>query len=207
MTNVALYARYSADCQNAASIEDQFRICRDHAAREKWKVAGTYHDPAISETSMILRPGVRALLQDAQRGKFDIMLAEALDRVSRNQADVEILFKLLRFASVQIVTLSEGEITELHVGLKGTVNAMFLKDLAAVASLQDPNLLRIRGVDDQHARRSDRTIPANDNREAGLNELLFRLARVLGRQVAEDQIRERRAANNNEPTEGKGERA
>jgi site-specific DNA recombinase len=56
MTNVALYARYSADCQNAGSIEDQFRICRDHAAREKWKVAGTYQDPAISESSMILRP-------------------------------------------------------------------------------------------------------------------------------------------------------
>jgi hypothetical protein len=32
---------------------------------------------------------------------------------------------------VQIVTLSEGEISELHVGLKGTMNALFLKDLAA----------------------------------------------------------------------------
>jgi hypothetical protein len=30
-----------------------------------------------------------------------------------------------------IVTLSEGEVTELHVGLKGTMNAHFLKDLAA----------------------------------------------------------------------------
>ena len=30
-----------------------------------------------------------------------------------------------------LVTLAEGEITELHVGLKGTMNALFLKDLAA----------------------------------------------------------------------------
>ena len=30
-----------------------------------------------------------------------------------------------------IVTLAEGEINELHVGLKGTMNALFLKDLAA----------------------------------------------------------------------------
>ncbi len=59
------------------------------------------------------------------------MLAEALDRVSRDQADVATLFKHLRFAGVQIVTLSEGEISELHVGLKGTMNALFLKDLAA----------------------------------------------------------------------------
>ena len=41
------------------------------------------------------------------------------------------LFKHLRFSGVEIVTLSEGEITELHVGLKGTMNALFLKDLAA----------------------------------------------------------------------------
>ncbi len=41
------------------------------------------------------------------------------------------MFKHLRFAGVQIVTLAEGEISELHVGLKGTMNALFLKDLAA----------------------------------------------------------------------------
>jgi site-specific DNA recombinase len=131
MTRVALYARYSSDNQSVASIDDQFRICREHAARENWKIVGTYHDAAISGASVILRPGVQALLQDAQRGMFDVVLAEALDRVSRDQADVAALFKHLRFAGVQIVTLSEGEISELHVGLKGTMNALFLKDLAA----------------------------------------------------------------------------
>src|ERR1700674_4972272 len=131
MPNVALYARYSTDNQSVVSIEDQFRICREHAAREQWKVIGTYHDAAISGASVILRPGVQTLLQDARRGKFDVVLAEALDRVSRDQADVATLFKHLRFAGVQIVTLSEGEISELHVGLKGTMNAIFLKDLAA----------------------------------------------------------------------------
>ena len=34
------------------------------------------------------------------------------------------------FAGVSIVTLAEGDITHLHVGLKGTMNALFLKDLA-----------------------------------------------------------------------------
>jgi hypothetical protein len=37
------------------------------------------------------------------------------------------LFKQLRFAGVSLVTLAEGEISELHVGLKGTMNALFLK--------------------------------------------------------------------------------
>jgi DNA invertase Pin-like site-specific DNA recombinase len=131
MTRVALYARYSSDNQSVASIEDQFRVCQEHAAREGWKIVGTYHDAAISGASVTLRPGVQALLADAQRGAFDKVLAEALDRVSRDQADVASLFKHLRFAGVEIVTLAEGEISELHVGLKGTMNALFLKDLAA----------------------------------------------------------------------------
>lgn len=32
---------------------------------------------------------------------------------------------------MRILTLSEGWIEELHVGLKGTMNQLFLKDLAA----------------------------------------------------------------------------
>ena len=127
----ALYARYSSDQQRAASIGDQFRVCRERAEREGWKVAGEYEDSAVSGASMILRTGIQALLEDARRGMFEIVVAEALDRVSRDQADVATLYKHLRFAGVTVVTLAEGEVSELHVGLKGTMNALFLKDLAA----------------------------------------------------------------------------
>lgn len=130
MIRVALYARYSSDMQNEASIEDQLAICRDQAAREKWRVVGTYQDAAISGASVILRPGILALLQDAQLGKFDVILVEALDRISRGQADIAKLYDDFQFAGVKLVTLAEGEISELHVGLKGTMNALFLKDLA-----------------------------------------------------------------------------
>ena len=58
------------------------------------------------------------------------MVCEALDRLSRDQADVATIYKRLTFAGVTIVTLAEGEINELHVGLKGTMNQLFLKDLA-----------------------------------------------------------------------------
>lgn len=74
--------------------------------------------------------GPGATAHSRQAGKFDIVVAEALDRVSRDQADVATLFKHLQFARVPLVTLAEGEISELHVGLKGTMNALFLKDLA-----------------------------------------------------------------------------
>lgn len=130
MIRAALYARYSSDQQNAASTADQLDLCRERAGREGWQMAGTYSDAAISGASMILRPGIQKLLADAQAGRFDIVLAEALDRVSRDQADIATLYKHLQFARVPLVTLAEGEISELHVGLKGTMNALFLKDLA-----------------------------------------------------------------------------
>ena len=57
-------------------------------------------------------------------------VAEALDRLSRDQEDIAHIFKRMSFAGVRIVTLSEGEINELHIGLKGTMGALFLKDLA-----------------------------------------------------------------------------
>ena len=65
MTRVALYARYSDDKQSAASIEDQFRVCQIYADRQDWTVAARYSDAAISGSTVILRPGVKALLHDA----------------------------------------------------------------------------------------------------------------------------------------------
>ena len=53
-----------------------------------------------------------------------------MDRLSRDQEDIAGLFKRMQFAGVRIVTLSEGDVSQLHVGLKGTMNALFLKDLA-----------------------------------------------------------------------------
>jgi DNA invertase Pin-like site-specific DNA recombinase len=129
MTRVVLYSRYSSDNQRDASIEDQLRQCRERAAREGWTVVDSYSDRAISGASLI-RSGIQSLLADAQAGRFAIVLSEALDRISRDQEDVAGVFKRLRFAGVSIVTPSEGEINELHVGLKGTMNALFLKDLA-----------------------------------------------------------------------------
>ncbi|MCO6179293.1 recombinase family protein, partial [Ciceribacter sp. RN22] len=131
MTRAALYARYSSDNQREASIEDQLRLCRERVLREGWDFAETYSDAAVSGASMLLRPGIRQLVTDAQSGQFEVVVAEALDRLSRDQEDIAGLFKRLRFAGVTIVTLSEGQIDELHVGLKGTMNALFLRDLAA----------------------------------------------------------------------------
>ena len=125
----ALYARYSSDNQRDASIEDQLRICRARAEREGWTIIDSYTDRAISGASL-LRPGVQEMIADGLKRRFDVILTESLDRLSRDQEDIAGLYKRMRFADVSIVTLSEGEVSELHIGLKGTMGALFLKDLA-----------------------------------------------------------------------------
>jgi len=126
---VAIYARYSTDLQREASIEDQIRLCEERVEREGWTVYQRYTDHGQSGATL-LRPGIQMLLQDAQAGKFDIIVSEAIDRLSRDQEDIAGLYKRMKFAGVSIVTLSEGEVNELHIGLKGTMGALFLKDLA-----------------------------------------------------------------------------
>jgi DNA invertase Pin-like site-specific DNA recombinase len=124
-----IYARYSTDLQRTASIDDQIRVCRERIEREGWTYLHAYHDRAMSGTSH-LRPGYQKLLDEAQRGMFDVVVAEALDRLSRDQEHVAHLYKRLTFLGIKLVTVSEGTISELHVGLSGTMGALYVKQLA-----------------------------------------------------------------------------
>ena len=126
---IAIYARYSTDLQREASIGDQQRMCEEYVAKEGWLLADRYSDQAISGASLI-RPGIQKLLQDAAAGKFDIIVTESLDRISRDQEDIAHIYKRMRFLGIPIVTLAEGEVNELHIGLKGTMGALYLRDLA-----------------------------------------------------------------------------
>ena len=124
-----IYARYSSRNQREASIEDQVRLCRKHVESQGWTYLHAYTDRAISGASPV-RAGYQKLLEDARAGEFDVVVSEALDRLSRDLEDVAGLYKRLSFSCIKIITLAEGEISELHVGLKGTMNALYLKDLA-----------------------------------------------------------------------------
>ena len=126
----ALYARFSTDMQRDASIDDQIRTCRDYAKKQGLEVVEVFSDKAMSGASL-MRSGIQNLLRSAASGQFDIVISEALDRLSRNQADIASVYQKLEFQSVAIETVSEGSISEMHIGLKGTMNALFLKDLGA----------------------------------------------------------------------------
>ncbi|EFH32365.1 conserved hypothetical protein, partial [Brucella abortus bv. 5 str. B3196] len=53
-----------------------------------------------------------------------------MDRLSCNQEDIVGFLKRISSSDVKMFTLSEDEISPLHVGLKSRMNALILKDLA-----------------------------------------------------------------------------
>lgn len=124
-----IYARYSSELQSDTSIEDQVRVCRERITLEGGRIGQVYSDHAISGASM-MRPGLQTLMRDGATDRFDVVYAEALDRLSRDQEDIAAIFKRLSFAGVRIVTLTEGEIGQLHIGVMGMMNAKYLSDLA-----------------------------------------------------------------------------
>lgn len=124
-----LYARYSTDMQREASIEDQLRDCTARAKQEGFEIYNSYADYGISGVTL-MRSGIQSLLEDARSGKIDVIITESIDRLSRDQEDIAHIYKRVTFQGVKVMTLSEGVVNELHVGLKGTMGAMYLKDLA-----------------------------------------------------------------------------
>ena len=125
----AAYARYSTDLQKPTSIEDQFRVLQAKAVSEGWEIVQQYSDYELTGQSFHKRAGLAALRQDAKRGEFDIVLSEALDRLSRDQADTAILYREMTFNQVQLFTLSEGFCNAMIVGLKGIMNADYVQEI------------------------------------------------------------------------------
>jgi site-specific DNA recombinase len=127
---VAIYARFSSELQDTRSIVDQVEIARQKAQRQGWDIVAEYSDAAISGASMHNRPGLLDLLRHAKERRFDAVLTESLDRLSRSLADIARLHEDLAYLDVQLYTLADGLIGTMHVGMKGTFAKIFLEDLA-----------------------------------------------------------------------------
>ena len=125
----AIYARYSTDKQKETSVEDQFRLCRRHCDQKGWQVTQVFADHGISGTTS-QRPDYLRLLQAAERGEVDIIVAKSLNRLSRDQADTASLFKRMSFFGVRLHTVADQDLDELKVGVGGLVSALYIKDIA-----------------------------------------------------------------------------
>ncbi len=130
MLRAALYSRFSSDLQRDRSIEDQVALCRGYAERNGLTIVATYEDRARSGSSLINRDGVMRLLDAAKERRFDVVVVEALDRISRDQEDLAGVFKRLTFARVEIRAVHDGVADPMQIGIRGLVGALYLQDLA-----------------------------------------------------------------------------
>jgi DNA invertase Pin-like site-specific DNA recombinase len=82
----ALYVRVSTDEQ---TIEPQIQALKEVAERRGWQVAEVYRDEGISGAKgRDKRPGLDNMLKDANRRKFDVVMAWAIDRIGRSLIDL-----------------------------------------------------------------------------------------------------------------------
>jgi len=129
MKTAVIYARYSSDLQKDRSIDDQIAFCKEIALRNGLTVADIFTDRAKSGASMFERDGLLALMNAAKKRTFQAVISESLSRLSRDQEDTAAIYKRLKFNDITIID-SGGIVSDVHIGVGGIVNSMFLKNLA-----------------------------------------------------------------------------
>ena len=120
---VAAYARFSSAMQREASLEDQLRNCRAHAARMGWPAPEEFTDAAISG-SRDDRPAYRRML--ARAAEFDVILVDDLSRLSRDSVEAARVLRRMAFHGVRVVGVSDGTDTardghELDTGVRALI--------------------------------------------------------------------------------------
>ncbi len=134
MKRAAIYTRFSTDKQSDASTEDQRRLCERVAGA---RIVAVHSDDAVSgSTPFTQRPGGRAVLADVLAKRVDLLLVESLDRISRDQVDLERTVRRIEHNGVRIVGVSDGYDSaaasrKVVRAVRGIVAEMYLDDLRA----------------------------------------------------------------------------
>lgn len=96
----ALYLRISTDGQ---TTDNQRRILIEVSERRGWTVTMIYEDADISGAKgRDKRPGFDAMLRDATRRRFDVLMSWSIDRLGRSTAAVTTALAKLDAAGVAI---------------------------------------------------------------------------------------------------------
>ena len=126
--SVAVYARYSSDRQDARSIDDQLRRCREFASARGWQVLAEYKDAAQSGATLD-RADMQRLLADVKRrggAPFSAVLLDDLSRLSRDLGDTwRIVFEDLASTNVTVIDCTTGMASD-GAGARVTFGAMAL---------------------------------------------------------------------------------
>jgi DNA invertase Pin-like site-specific DNA recombinase len=120
----AFYVRVSTD-QQTQSVESQTAELRQVAERRGWSVAQIYTGEGISGAKgRDKRPALDALLNDASRRKFDVIMAWAIDRVGRSLIDLLAIIPHLERCGVDLYLDKQNidTTTPMGAGLKAMLS-------------------------------------------------------------------------------------
>ena len=87
--SVAIYARVSTDNEaQLSALENQIQYYDNIlAAHPEWKLYDRYIDEGITATSIKKRKNFIRMMQDAEEGKFDLIITREVSRFARNTVD------------------------------------------------------------------------------------------------------------------------
>jgi len=106
----ASYSRYSSDLQDASSIDQQRRRCREAASRNGQSIPSEleFADEAISGTKRD-RDGLNAMLAAANQGRFGTLYLDSLSRLAREFVlTMPMLKQLVYVDKIRVISVSEG---------------------------------------------------------------------------------------------------
>ncbi len=89
------------------SLEQQEKRIIQLTVDREWKFTTLYADRGISGTSVDGRPDFNKLLEDAQLGKFDVLIVWISDRFGRNTDEMQEIRRTLRKYGVQVLSIEE----------------------------------------------------------------------------------------------------
>ncbi len=109
MRTAVIYARFSSDKQDEASIEAQVRACREYAAAKDFAILEVYADEAVSGkgSKTVSRKAYQRMLRDVDRGIFDTILIHKYDRAARNLGEHVNLEKRLKDKQVELIAVAQ----------------------------------------------------------------------------------------------------
>ena len=102
-----IYARFSSEKQNEASIEGQLRECVDYANFNSIEVIGNYIDRAQSAKTDH-RPEFQRMIKDSYKHAFDCIIVWKLDRFARNRYDSAYYKNVLKKNGVRVISAKES---------------------------------------------------------------------------------------------------
>jgi len=126
MTKAAIYARVSTLDQH---VETQLYQLRELAGRRGYEVVQEYTDVGVSG-SKARRGGLDAMLADAHRRKFSIVLVAAFDRVARSVKHFLTVVDELNDLGIEFVSARE------NIDTSGAMGRMFVTIIGCIAELE-----------------------------------------------------------------------